>query len=79
LPLQPRPRHPTSVAAARPNEKAECRYLLDLCQRLSGSMASLDEVVEVAHVIRAKHDKVPACLADCKMDGVKVFDLNKFK
>lgn len=46
---------PTSVAAALPNEKAECRYLLDLCQRLSGSMASLNEVIEVAHVIRAKH------------------------
>ena len=40
-------------------------------------MAFLNEVIEVAHVIRAKHDKVPACFADCKENGVKVFDLSK--
>jgi hypothetical protein len=40
--------------------------LLNLCQRLSGSMALLNGD-RVAHVIRAKHDKVPACFATAKI------------
>lgn len=64
----------STTMAALNGEKAECRYLMSLCEDVvaatktqSADVASrkLKALGEAAEVLLAKHDKRPACLAEC--------------
>lgn len=66
---------PETVAATLPNEAAECRYLVDLCSR-ANSVALAAQAARVAKVIRFKHEKAPACLADCRNDYGQILDMS---
>lgn len=65
----------TSATMATLNgEKAECRYLMSLCGEVveltetrSWDAASrrLRSLTQAAEVLKAKHDKPPACLKAC--------------
>lgn len=71
----------TSATMASLNgEKAECRYLMTLCDEVvalskSGSpsvaLRKLQSLTAAAGVLKAKHDKPPKCLAECdeRLDG----------
>jgi hypothetical protein len=71
-----------AIAAALKDEAAECRYFLDLCDRITaalnrGDLGQVDRLAteryDAGHVIRAKHDKMPECFRQCR--GI---DLTKF-
>lgn len=76
---------PAEVAAALPDEASECRYLLDLCKRAdaeSSALAQAAKMIEVgkaAQVIRAKHERMPACFRDCTRNGGPMLDLSRFE
>lgn len=73
---------PAEIAAALPNERADCRYLLSLCARTerSGDLADLIKVTEAAQVIRAKHEKMPACFRECTTrEGRPQLNLERFQ
>lgn len=63
------------IAAALPNEAAECRYLAQKCDAMFNPLNSenfngrnMDEAVAIAKVILAKHAKRPKCIdtVSCK-------------
>lgn len=64
---------PAEIAAALPNEEAECRYLLRLCEKDPSSAA------DAANVIRAKHEEMPECFRECRYEGVLALNLEHFK
>jgi hypothetical protein len=66
---------PETVAAVLPNEEAECKFLVDLCSR-ANSVALAAQAARVAKVIRFKHEKAPACLADCRNNFGQILDMN---
>jgi hypothetical protein len=76
---------PGEIAAALPNEKSECRYLLDLCRRAVeadplDALQGMIEVTKAAQVIRAKHEKMPGCFRKCVgKDGRTMLNLDRFK
>lgn len=64
----------STTMAALMGEKAECRYLMQLCSEvvsLTNSRAwdaatvRLSALVSASNVLKAKHDKTPVCLAEC--------------
>ena len=67
---------PETVAATLPNEEAECRYLVDLCSR-ANSVALAAQAARVAKIIRFKHEKAPACLADSRNQFGQILDMSK--
>lgn len=75
---------PAEVAASLPDEKSECRYLLDLCRRAdeADGLAAVDpmkDAAKAAQVIRAKHDAMPACFRECTRDGNPMLNLERFR
>lgn len=76
---------PAEVAAALPNEQAECRYLLSICARVdkasgTGGLEAMIDAGKAAQVIRAKHDQMPACFRKCTGDdGKPILNLERFR
>src|SRR5438309_325696 len=53
------------IAATLKDEASECRYLLRLCAQTEVEPGTLYELLDAAHVIREKHEKMPECFKKC--------------
>lgn len=72
-----------STMAALKDVKSECRYYMSLCSEFialsnagqpGAALKKMDAIVEADRVLKAKHDKEPACIKQC---DAKLAELNK--